>query len=85
MTVFSSICLVAAAYHYRPFLMPAPVWNAWPWLLLPLCLGMVIVYKSVRCKEMSQVPREAAVLFVVILMGLAAIQGLLFGLVFLSE
>ena len=46
---------------YRPFLDPLPVWpnTVWPWLLLPLCLAVSVVYKSVRCGSMRHVPREA--------------------------
>lgn len=59
------------AYHYqRPFLQPLPVWNYWPWLLLPLCIGVAIVYKSIKCRRMKQVPREAAVLTMWILAGM---------------
>lgn len=50
-------------YVFRPFVTPAPVWDYWPLLLLPLCLGIAIVYKSIRCRSMSRVPREAAALF----------------------
>jgi len=73
---------------YVIFLDPLPIWARpwiWPLLLLPLCLAVAVVYKCVRCHRPSQVPREAAVLFVTIvvwmilmaaaLAGLAAIMG----------
>jgi hypothetical protein len=62
-----------AAYQYRLFLDPLPVWpnTIWPWLLVPLCIGVSIVYKSIRCASMKQVPREAAVITFWILLGMA--------------
>lgn len=59
---------------YSPFLTPLPVWSdrAWPWLLLPLCIGVALVYKSIKCQKMSQVPKEAAVLTAWIVFGMGA-------------
>ena len=62
-------------YHYqKPFLQPLPVWNdwQWPWLLVPLCAGVAVVYKSIKCRYVRQIPREAAVLSVWILLGMAS-------------
>lgn len=65
------------AFHWRPFLGPAPLWNdtTWPWLLVPLCIGVVIVYKCVKCKHMGQVPWQAFRLSTLVLfgMGMAAL------------
>lgn len=47
-------------YTYVPFLKPMPIWDYWYLLLLPLTIAISIVYKSVKCHKMSQVPREAA-------------------------
>lgn len=59
----------------RLFLEPLKVWDYWPWLLLPLCLGVSLVYKSVRVDNMRKVPVEAvkATLWIVGGMGLAAV------------
>ena len=58
---------------YRPLMEPLPyVWAYWPWLLLPLCIAVAVVYKSIKCRSMKQVPREAAVITVWILAGLGA-------------
>ena len=56
------------AVSYRPFLDPLPVWqdSRWPFLLLPLSLGVAIVYKSIRCANMRRVPREALSLTITI-------------------
>ena len=66
--------LLAQSAGYRPFLDPLPVWPnyIWPWLVVPLCAAVSIVYKSIRCKSMNRVPREASGLTAVILLGLGA-------------
>jgi len=68
---------------YVMFFDPLPIWVRpwfWPLLLLPLCLAVAVVYKCVRCRHTSQVPREATVLFVTIVVGriltAAALAGL---------
>ncbi len=62
-----------AAHSYQPFLTPMPVWSdaAWPWLLLPLCAAVAIVYKSMKCRTMRQVPKEATILTIWIVAGMA--------------
>ncbi len=57
---------------YRLFLDPLPVWNYWVVLILPLCLAVSVVYKSMKCRSMSQVPWEAAVIFLWIIGGFTA-------------
>ena len=71
--------LAAAEESFRPFWQPLPVWDYWYLLLLPLCAGVSIVYKAIKCRDMKQVPREAAVIFVMIILGmvLAAVALLL--------
>ena len=44
---------------YHPFKSPLPAWDYWYLLLLPLCLGISIVYKSIKCHQMRRVPRQA--------------------------
>ena len=63
------------AHTYVPFIYPLPIWDYWPWLIVPLCAGVAIVYKSVKCQTMSRVPREALVIFVWMLVGFAAAAG----------
>lgn len=72
-------------YQFRPFKTPAPVWNYWYLLLLPLCLGISIVYKSIRCRAMSRVPREALVLCAFIVGVMVLTAGALAALVNLLE
>ncbi|MCY2953958.1 MAG: hypothetical protein NTU53_18610 [Planctomycetota bacterium] len=63
-----------ADYTYQPFVKAAPLWDYWYLLLLPLCLAIAIVYKSIRCDSMSRVPRQALELFafIIVVMVLAA-------------
>lgn len=71
----------AAEYEFRPFVTPAPVWDHWYLLVLPLTLAIAIVYKSVRCDSMRKVPREALVLFAFIVGVLIAAAGALAAIV----
>ena len=54
-----------------PFVYPMPIWDYWPWLIIPLAAGVSIVYKSVKCQSMNLVPKEALQIFVMILVGMA--------------
>jgi hypothetical protein len=69
--------------HYIPFIYPLPIWThtwIWPLLLLPLCLAVSVVYKGVRCRDMSRVPREATGLFITIVLGMMLTAAALAGL-----
>ncbi len=58
---------------YIPFLYPLPgSWNYWYLWLLPLCVAVSIVYKSIKCATMEEVPRQAAVATMWILLAMAA-------------
>jgi hypothetical protein len=61
-------------FAWTPFLEPIPIWSnaLWPWMLIPLAAAISIVYKSVKCRSMSQVPREALEIFMTILAGMVA-------------
>jgi hypothetical protein len=54
---------------YRPFLDPLPVWDYWYLLILPLCFAVAVVYKSMKCSRISQVPLEAGQIVLWILGG----------------
>jgi hypothetical protein len=58
---------------WTPFLNPLPLWNdsRWPWLIIPLCAGVSIVYKSIKCASMKSVPREAASITLVCILVMA--------------
>ena len=75
------MCSLAA---FEPFVQPAPVWDYWYLLALPIVAALSIVYKSIRCHKMSQVPKEAAVIFVTILAGMLIAAGALWVMVKLA-
>lgn len=68
------------ADHAPLFIRPLPVWNVWWLLMLPLCVGVAIVYKSIKCHSMKSVPREAAIIAVWIILGMVAAAAVLAGL-----
>lgn len=70
---------------YVPFLQPLPVWDVWYLLALPLCAAVSIVYKSIRCRSMRKVPREAAKALFWILLGLVSAAVVLAAAVELME
>ncbi len=59
-------------YRFIPFLTLVPAWDdtVWPWLLLPLCVAIAVVYKSIKCRTMKQVPKESAILTLWIVVGM---------------
>jgi hypothetical protein len=77
--------LFAEAAGYRPFVNPLPLWDYWYVLLVPLCLGISIVYKAIKCHSMRQVPREAGEIFVTILVGMVLAAGGLMGLLWIVQ
>jgi len=54
-------CL-ALILAWTPFIDPLPLWpdSRWPWLIIPLCIAVSVVWKSIKCASMRTVPREAA-------------------------
>jgi hypothetical protein len=67
---------------YTPFLQPIPgLWDEWIWLLLPLCFGVSVVYKSIKCRNMKAVPLQAFLITIYILLSMAAAGAALAGVV----
>lgn len=73
--------LLPAMLAYTPFVTPLPIWDGWIVLLLPLSVAVAIVYKSIKCHSMNQVPREAAAITIWILIGFAIAALVLAGIV----
>lgn len=63
-----------AQYAYKPFVNPIPLPDHWNLLLIPLALGIAVIYKSIRCNEMRKVPIESIKTALFILAGLFACQ-----------
>lgn len=70
---------------YTPFVNPLPVWDYWMALILPLTVGVSIAYKSIRCRHMHQVPREATQIAVMIILGMSAAAAVLWLIVRVME
>jgi len=80
--------MFAMTLAYTIFFDPLPIWARpwiWPLLLLPLCLAVAVVYKCVRCRDMSSVPREATGLFITIVLGMMLTAAALAGLVAIMD
>jgi hypothetical protein len=71
-----------ALYELRyVFVQPLPLADVWYVLLLPLTIGVSVVYKSIRCHSMRDVPREAASITLWILLGMGAAAVVLVALI----
>jgi hypothetical protein len=73
---------------FVPFIDPLPIWSRpWIWslLLLPLCAGVALIYKAVKCPRPERIFREAAILFVMILLGMIVAAAALSALVRFME
>jgi len=79
--------ILATILAWRPFLDPLPIWSdrVWPFLLLPLAGAVSVVYKSIKCRKMSEVPRESAVIFSLIILGMVVAAVVLSGVVALEQ
>ena len=44
-----------------------------PWLLLPLCVSVAVIYKTVRVNDIRRLPVQAGILIVLMLGGLIAL------------
>ena len=58
---------------YIPLVTPLPVADYWAWLILPLSAAVAVVYKTIKCYRVRQVPREAAVITLWILASMAGV------------
>jgi hypothetical protein len=66
--------LLLAEYAPRAFFNPMRLPEHWNLLIIPLAIGIAIIYKSVRCKEMREVPKESAKTTLFILVAIFACQ-----------
>ena len=65
---------------YIPFVTPLPVWDYWAWLLLPLCIAVAVVYKTIKCRYVRQIPKEAAAITLWIILSMASVAAGIWGL-----
>ena len=50
----------ADAGGWHPFVTPAPIWDAWWTLLIPLLIGIAVIYKATKSPSARKLPWEAA-------------------------
>ena len=55
---------------YTPFVSPLPVWDYWYTLLIPLAAGVAVVYKTIRCRKLRDVPWQSALVTLWIIGGM---------------
>ncbi|MBI5723210.1 MAG: hypothetical protein HZA50_04575 [Planctomycetes bacterium] len=60
--------MLAWTLFYNPVPMPS-TWSFW--LLLPLCLSIVVVYRTIRTKDMRRLPMEILRLSIYMAAGLS--------------
>ncbi len=56
---------------YIPFRDAIPIHDYWVWLIIPLCLAVAIVYKTVRAEDSDRLAKDAIIAAAWILAGLA--------------
>ena len=61
---------VIATIFYHPIHLP---WSIEPWLLIPLCISVGIVYKTLRTDDLSRLLAEIVKFSVYTLLGLTAL------------
>lgn len=77
---------ILLAYSYsHPFVQPLPIWDYKLWLILPLALGVAIVYKSIRCDTMREVAKASVILTGWILAAVVAAAVILAALLWVVE
>ena len=81
----TALALLHLPPAYTPFMHPLPAWDVWYLLAIPLCAAVSIVYKSIRCRSMRKVPREAAKATGWIIVGLISAAAILLAIVELME
>lgn len=80
-----SLLAEATSAGFQLFRQPLPIWDYWYLLLIPLCVGISIVYKAIKCREVKQVPKEASVICIVILLGMTLAAVALYALMRVLE
>ena len=67
------IALVTIAEAWRPMLDPLPIAGHWPWLLIPLAIGISIAYKAVRVGSREAYPKAVVIMTTQIVLAMLAL------------
>jgi len=54
----------------HPYVMP---FDMILWLVIPLCISVAIVYKTIRVRDLRQLPVQAGILVIFMIVGLFAL------------
>ena len=74
------------ALAYTPFADPlVGGWNYWYLTLLPLALGVALVYKSMRVETLEQVPRQTLRAFLKFIIAFILLAAALWAVMLLME
>lgn len=55
---------------YRPFIDPLTIHDMWYWLLIPMALGIALVYKAVRLPTLERYWRHVLIMGTQIVLGM---------------
>ncbi|MEM6560616.1 MAG: hypothetical protein AAF656_03365 [Planctomycetota bacterium] len=55
-----------------PFVTPLPIWSGWYWLLIPMTICVSIVWKTIKCATVQEIPKAAVLLSLWIIGGFVA-------------
>lgn len=58
---------------WRPFVNPIQMGRDSLWLVVPLCIVLAVVYKTIRIRNLRRLPLQILSLWVYILVGLAVL------------
>jgi hypothetical protein len=75
----------SAALAYSPFVNPMPIWDYWYVLILPLAAAVAVVYKAIKLDSMRDVPWQAFVITLWIVLGMVAAAVVLAAVVRVTE
>ena len=67
-----TLAQITLAQSWRPMLDPMPISEAWPFLLIPLALGISIAYKAVRVGSREAYLKSVAVMTTQIVLAMIA-------------
>ena len=66
---------------WTPFIEPVPsIGSWWPLLLLPLSIGLSLVFRAIRTKDLANYPRDVMVMTLQIILAMIGL-GLVFAIV----
>ena len=66
---------------WTPFIEPIPtIGSWWPLLLLPLSIGLSLVFRAIRTKDLSNYARDVVIMSMQIILAMVGL-GIVFGIV----